>query len=459
MAAVAAQSPSRKGSLESPSRRGSRKVSVGPTEQHPEIHKNRHGAVAVCSREAAKEIIRLGAEEENEHGASSDSRGDLPKRSNSTLTAPGVSTDFIQSVLRSVQANRRRKKEIHAKAMEQREADAKYIRNKVERFKEMREERFQRLLKALNSRTELKDEITNLLDGHTLMEESRRYDVWKGWTEGVWDKIQRQCDHLINTVDKNLETHFSKSKTVTFSMTDEPRTTSVDVSRDPTKWSLYSAALEDRFARSSRRALSSDESSSSWSGHPMRSVMLDSTESERYATEVPREEHLHSIAPPSLLDPLKRQGSVLRKHRSRPVLEPMEWGSVRLKATSCGQLARLSAPPGVEIHSRPLKRMDGFVDAEDMQASAAGLRRTSERHRDLGILAPGKPFVRKEGQSALYKDMVTYASCGAPCQGHFHFPTSKASVDREFPRGKKMWETPPGTVPGYLIRGEKKGKS
>ncbi|KAF4737601.1 hypothetical protein FOZ62_001447 [Perkinsus olseni] len=434
---------------------GSIKASVvdGPTEDTLEVHENRHGQVTISSRAFVENLIRLGVEDEPARLGPPPRKAKSSLRDSSQLSAPGVSTDFIQSLLHSTQADRRRRSEMHKQALERREADAQYIRAKVERYKERREERFQRLLKALNSRSELKEEITNLLQAHADLQEDRRYTVWKGWTDNVWEKIQRQCDHLLNRVDKNLETHFNGTKSVTFSITDEPMTASIDVSSDPTKWSLYDTAVENQFRRSSQLALSSIDPST-WSVHPMRSTMLDSAHSEKYATERPSEDHLRSLALPSVLDPLSRQRSVLRKHRSRPVLEPMDWGPVRLKSTSCGQLARLSVPPGdVDAHIRPLRRMDGFINAADMQESAAGLRRTRDRHRDLGILIPGKPFVRNEGQSALYKDMVTSASCGAPCQGHFHFPTSKASVDREFPLGKKMWETPPGTVPSYLVRG------
>ncbi|KAF4715947.1 hypothetical protein FOZ62_003051 [Perkinsus olseni] len=445
-------------SVTSQSPEGSVKASVpdGPTKRTPEIHENRHGQVTISSRAFVEDLVRFGVEDDRAQlGPPSRKAATSSSRQSSQLSAPGVSTDFIDSLLHSTQANRRRRREMHKQALEKREADAQYIRAKVERYKERREERFQRLLEALNSRSELKEEITNLLQAHADGQEDRRYTVWKGWTENVWEKIQRQCDHLLNRVDKNLETHFNGTKSVTFSITDEPMTASIDVSSDPTKWSLYDTAVENQFRRSSQLALSSIDPST-WSVHPMRSTMLDSAHSEKYATERPSEDHLRSLALPSVLDPLTRQRSVLRKHRSRPVLEPMDWGPVRLKSTSCGQLARLSVPPGdVEAHIRPLRRMDGFINAADMQESAAGLRRTRDRHRDLGILIPGKPFVRNEGQSALYKDMVTSASCGAPCQGHFHFPTSKASVDREFPLGKKMWETPPGTVPSYLVRGGK----
>ncbi|KAF4694369.1 hypothetical protein FOZ60_008240 [Perkinsus olseni] len=405
---------------------GSIKASVvdGPTEDTPEVHENRHGQVTISSRAFVENLIRLGVEDEPARLGPPPRKAKSSLRESSQLSAPGPTVDV------EVRCTSR--------PWRRREADAQYIRAKVERYKERREERFQRLLKALNSRSELKEEITNLLQAHADLQEDRRYTVWKGWTDNVWEKIQRQCDHLLNRVDKNLETHFNGTKSVTFSITDEPMTASIDVSSDPTKWSLYDTAVENQFRRSSQLALSSIDPST-WSVHPMRSTMLDSAHSEKYATERPSEDHLRSLALPSVLDPLSRQRSVLRKHRSRPVLEPMDWGPVRLKCSAF----RLG---DVEAHIRPLRRMDGFINAADMQESAAGLRRTRDRHRDLGILIPGKPFVRNEGQSALYKDMVTSASCGAPCQGHFHFPTSKASVDREFPLGKKMWETPPGTV-------------
>ncbi|CAJ1367908.1 unnamed protein product [Effrenium voratum] len=75
-----------------------------------------------------------------------------------------------------------------------------------------------------------------------------------------------------------------------------------------------------------------------------------------------------------------------------------------------------------------------FIDESDGVVAAGKTKDKYERNR-LGVL---EGTIAKEGESKNYKRPDGHSSA-APCQDHFFYERGNEAVEREMPRGKRMY--------------------
>jgi hypothetical protein len=256
----------------------------------------------------------------------------------------------------------------------------------------MREERFERLI----------DEVYNSHEAGCAARQLRKTEfdnyqkaagLHRKWSENVYSKIQKQLHRHINAnVIRAVE-----PKHVAFTEPDQQASCTLRLDDDPLKQELRAQDEEDNVKR-----------------------------------------QLHALARSKSVDvrlAAEDTGNFPARARSRPVLEPTDWGQNRLQATGCGHMAQVAETGGASF--RTLRRFghNVFVPDESDNIPACGKRRTRWAWNDAGIL---KGDQAHRGQADGFKTPEGQ-SCGAPMQDHFLFETGTRVTDNEFPLGKKMY--------------------
>eukprot|EP00746_Dinoflagellata_sp_MGD_P165070 gnl/MRDRNA2_/MRDRNA2_94134_c0_seq1.p1 gnl/MRDRNA2_/MRDRNA2_94134_c0~~gnl/MRDRNA2_/MRDRNA2_94134_c0_seq1.p1 ORF type:complete len:403 (+),score=98.06 gnl/MRDRNA2_/MRDRNA2_94134_c0_seq1:124-1332(+) len=281
------------------------------------------------------------------------------------------------------------------KVKEQREKDVHDLHEKVEKKKQYREERFERLVDEVYN-SDLVGHTSRVLRRKDFEDYQKSNGLYRKWTENVYSKIQKQLHRHIN---ENV-IRAVQPKQVGFKEPDEEKSCTLKMEDDPLKQELRLQSDEDNIKR-----------------------------------------QLDALARAKAVDvrmAVQDQGNEPNRARSRPVLEPTDWGQLRLQATGSGYMAQVAETTATVGETFKTLRRFGhnvFVPDESDHIAAAGKRRTRWAWNDLGILKGDQAhrgeadgFKKQEGQS-----------CGAPMQDHFQFETGTRVTDNEFPLGKKMY--------------------
>lgn len=278
------------------------------------------------------------------------------------------------------------------KVQEQRKQDLQNLQERVAKAKEMREERFERLVDEVYN-SDLVGGAARKLRKKDLEDYQKSNGLYRKWTENVYSKIQKQLHRHINQNVIRAE----QPKQVVFQEPDQEPSCSLRLEDDPLKQELRLQSEEDNIKRQ-LAALA-------------RSKSLD------------------------VRDAANDTGNFPDRARSRPVLEPTDWGQNRLQATGCGHMAQVAETGGESC--RTLRRFghNVFVPDESDLIPAAGKRRTRWAWNDLGIL---KGDQAHRGQADAFKTPEGQSN-GAPMQDHFLFETGTRVTENEFPLGKKMY--------------------
>jgi len=304
-----------------------------------------------------------------------------------------------------------------ANICETREADMVNIRERIDRNKDLREERFNRLLEEVMSEDAHKKYCAEVLRNHEKDIYRRESAMCDAWHANVFDNLQRQIATEMNPPNRELAQqqrgykkvgirHEERGSTARELVEAGDRLVATYVQdADPMKADIRQYAKEESFRRNADRVLYGDPDVTS-----------------------------HDVLRPGRI----------RKYTSKPTLEPQWWGQLKLQSTPYGHMAQVcEAGQGF----RTLVKRDGHIPSERDGVPAAGKRRTRWEKNDVGVL---KGDIRHLGEGNLQK--ADYgASVTAPNQDHYLYETGKRIVDTEFPQGKRMWLEPPGAVPRSII--------
>jgi len=287
-----------------------------------------------------------------------------------------------------------------------RSRDEKTIRERLEKSKQMRDERFKRLLHGTSDEGGLCLEVAQSIrerDAHT---ESRRRELHMDWDERVSQPICQQAFDLLNPPDRALQQRLMGSKSVSIRLPNQQFRLMANVAEDPARQSVVEHARENSFHQAACAVLSHSQSAPDIL---RRSIALD---------------QLAGVSP-----------GIVPRALSRPVLEPVEWNPIRLQGTPFGHQAQV-CEYGVGFRSTFRQGNGVFLPDESDGIAAAGTRTTRETgHCDKGIL---RGRIAKEGLSADWKTSHG-ASSGAPGQDHYTYASTTRITDLEFPLGKRVF--------------------
>lgn len=278
------------------------------------------------------------------------------------------------------------------KVKEQRERDVHEVQERIEKNKQMREERFERLVDEVYN-SDLVGCTARTLRKKDFEDYQKNSGVYRKWSENVYSKIQKQLHRHIN---ENV-IRAVQPKQVAFKEPDQDPSCTLRSEDDPLKQELRLKSEEDKIMcqlDALARAKSVD----------VRSASQDT-------------------------------GNLPDRARSRPVLEPTDWGQLRLQATGCGHMAQVAEVGGEAFKTSRRFGHNAFVPDESDLIPTAGKRRTRWAWNDLGIL---KGDQAHRGQADAFKTPEGQSN-GAPMQDHFQYETGTRVTDNEFPLGKKMY--------------------
>lgn len=298
--------------------------------------------------------------------------------------------------------------------------DQKGLRERAERVKQVREQRFERLLEDLLSQDELKCGVASMIRHQSQQEFKKQANIYGEWNEKVFGKIQGQTSKYLNPPDRGLSHSLRGSKSVAFMLPGEQFRPSTSLAMDPAKRLLHSAAEEEAFRRTADGIISG------------RMRPMSTPPGFRQGND---ENADHNQVLGAALRQDKSEHDL--RGTSRPTLEPWDWGQVRLQGTVYGhfaQAAEASTRPG--ILRTQLKQGNGvFIPSEADGIPTAGKRRTRFERNDLGIL---KGEFAKRGETIQFKEKLGGGS-GVLAQDHFLFEAGARVTNNEFPLGKKMF--------------------
>lgn len=313
----------------------------------------------------------------------------------------------------------RRRREIAAK-WEKTEAlrlkDRKDILERLEKHHDMREARYKRLIESVTGEDNLAYKTALALRERDTHEERRKRELYGAWDEKVFQPMATQLYDHLNMPNRAVQQMLSGSKSVCFQEPGDKFVLVANVHEDPARKPVVDTARENTFHRNAhavlQRALGTSRSAPDLRGG---------------CPAVP--------GIPGVFGRPAGGEPVVPRAMSRPVLEPENWGQVKLQGTLFGHFAQV-AEQGADFH--PAKRGGSGVHIPDTSDGVpiAGTRvcRTNGHH-DLGIL---RGSIGKCGVSSTHKNLVG-ASHGAPSQDHYTYEIGLDVTNREFPLGKRCF--------------------
>lgn len=296
-----------------------------------------------------------------------------------------------------------------------RQQDQKHISEKVAHHKELRDERFERLMNATFSGFQPVLEASTVLRQHQVSEVQRKRDLHAAWGEHVYQPLETQIlDHL-NPVTQALERNassptiagdFAKRPPTRFRQHHEPFRVQVHVEDDPTWKQIADHTWEESFDREATAVLDGLNASAK-----LRAAALDDAS----------------------------RGLSPARARSRPVLDPTLWGQLRLQATLYGRFPQVvEEGPDARMGKRGAPKICPPDESDGMLAAGKRSIRAGPhaiQHNDTGMLrGDGSAW---NGQAFLSRTWHG-ASSGAPMQDHYTFAIGSAATDVEFPIGKRL---------------------
>eukprot|EP00931_Biecheleriopsis_adriatica_P019736 TRINITY_DN13375_c0_g1_i1.p1 TRINITY_DN13375_c0_g1~~TRINITY_DN13375_c0_g1_i1.p1 ORF type:complete len:466 (-),score=92.71 TRINITY_DN13375_c0_g1_i1:68-1465(-) len=304
----------------------------------------------------------------------------------------------------------RRRVELQAKfdkAEAIRTFDQKNIREKNERFKELRDERFKRLLDHVADHGGLATEAAENIRHLENHQQERREELHTMWEESVHQTIAQQAFNHLNPPDRALHQRLWGSKSVSWQLPHQQRRLRVNHAEDPAKKPLMDNMRENAFHQAASSVL----------GHSHSSPDI-------------HRRSMHLQGTPGSSSPVMAPRAL-----SRPVFEPTEWSGPALQGSLFGRFAQVCEHgPGFKRAQRGGTNV--HLPDETDGVLAAGTRRHREHgHGDKGIL---KGNTAANGETSDYKSHEG-ASSGAPAQDHFSYSSGSRVTDMEFPLGKRLF--------------------
>lgn len=282
-----------------------------------------------------------------------------------------------------------------------RQADQKFIRERAEKHKTMRDDRFKRLVDAVCDHGGLAMECAENLAAFEQRYQQRRWDLYAQWDEHVSHPLAKQAFDYINPADRVAQQKLNGSKSVSWKLPHEKPQLKLDVSKDPARRQLYDTEAEKNF-------------------HEVAETVLGRS---RSSPEILRRS--------AMRDPR----AVGTRALSRPVLEPTDWGQQQLQGTLFGRFVQ-ACEEGPNFTRARRGGTNVFVPDETDGIEAAGTRFSRlHGHHDMGIL---RGDTGSQGETSNFKTHEG-SSSGAPAQDHFTFQHSREITDLEFPLGKKVF--------------------
>jgi len=327
-----------------------------------------------------------------------------------------------------------------ADAEEKRKEDQKDLRARVEKLRQMREQRFERLTDGIFENEKLIMEAAGILRSKESDDLRRKTTLHKDWDTDIYQSVADQLHSHLNPFNRNLRQDLRGFKSVEF----QPKkdfNISCPGFKDPLKRSLNDKADEDFFHRTARTVLRRNPQSMScpdlnrtmpsWSsmGSVDPGMRASSSSSNIKGSDSP---FIPSKTSSVLFSPNQVH---LPRGRCKPTFEQTSWGQMKFQDTLYGHFAQICEHgPGFARLIRSGENV--FIpDESDGIAAAGKLRTRFGGHNDLGILK-GQECSR--GESSRYKNEAG-SSSGGPSQDHYAFDTSGFATEVEFPLGKKMY--------------------
>eukprot|EP00928_Gymnodinium_smaydae_P047294 TRINITY_DN31556_c0_g1_i1.p1 TRINITY_DN31556_c0_g1~~TRINITY_DN31556_c0_g1_i1.p1 ORF type:complete len:532 (-),score=74.61 TRINITY_DN31556_c0_g1_i1:100-1530(-) len=283
-----------------------------------------------------------------------------------------------------------------------RSQDQKGILERVERGRDRREERFDRLLEAVTGRDNLAYKTALALRERENHEEKRRQELHDAWESKVYQPITVQASKHMNPPDRERSQRETGSKSVDFRLPSDTRRIVVNVLDDPVRGPMVDHARENCFHHVANQVMGNSQSAPTLRDH---------------------------FSPP------QAPGSIVSRARTRPVLEPSNWSLPQLKSTMFGDFAgkceygpgfRRALRGGTDVH---------IPDSSDCVLAAGSTHSRAYGTGDVGIL---RGDTAAQGESFNFKT-AQGASSAAPAQDHFGFARGAHITDMEFPLGKRIF--------------------
>lgn len=284
-----------------------------------------------------------------------------------------------------------------------RQADQKFIRERAEKAKTMREDRFKRLVDNVCDHGGLSMDCAENLANFEKRYQQRRWDLYSQWDENVAHRLAKQAFESLNPADRSAQQKLSGSRHISWKLPNEKPLLKLDVTKDPIRRPLLEAEYEKAFDEVAQAVLGCPRNPTTIL---KRSVFMDGT---------------------------RRSGGA--RALSRPVLEPTDWGQQQLQGTLFGRFAQ-ACEEGPDFVRARKGGPNVFIPDESDGNLVAGTRTSREfGHHDMGILKGNKC---SRGECSEYKTHEGVSS-GTPAQDHFTFQNTKEITDLEFPLGKKVF--------------------
>eukprot|EP00928_Gymnodinium_smaydae_P076367 TRINITY_DN5938_c0_g1_i1.p1 TRINITY_DN5938_c0_g1~~TRINITY_DN5938_c0_g1_i1.p1 ORF type:complete len:436 (-),score=81.02 TRINITY_DN5938_c0_g1_i1:137-1444(-) len=301
----------------------------------------------------------------------------------------------------------RRRAEIYAKwdkIEELRARDQKMILERVERGKEARDGRFDRLVEAVTGRDNLAYKTAMALRERENHEDRRRQEFHAAWEQRVYKPLSDQAHRHMNPPDRGIMQKMTGNKGVEFRLPSNSRRLIANVCEDPVRKPSVDHAQENAF-------------------HHVANVVLHGSLSAPHLYD-------HCLPPPAT-----GAGGVMPRARTRPVLEPTNWSQHGIKGTMFGHFAQVCEyGPGFKRAMRGGTNVH-IPDTSDMVLTAGSRVGRATGHGDVGIL---RGDTAAQGESSNFK-VAHGPSCAAPMQDHFTFETGPRVTELEFPLGKRIF--------------------
>lgn len=320
---------------------------------------------------------------------------------------------------------------VMGKMQDARAKDQRLIKEKVERDKEFRERRFERLLRSVTGEDMyIRSDVTELLRINDAERRKKSADAYQEWNSRVYDPIQRQLDRILNPVNRALVQSLSGVKNVDFTLPEvDPIIRSNNFRNNPT----YSQLNQYHQELSFRRKMDQLQSISASVSCPSKRRRAQSVDLDQLKDNIDYDSfdvnELSAHVTNLLTEETCRDPRIAR---SKPVLEPEQWSQLKLQATPYGHFAQVCAEgPGAKTSVK----MGNHAPPEFDGIQAAGKRKTRWLRNDLGIL---KGEIANRGETIQFKHNLG-GSSGAPGQDHFTYVQTQKVTDAEFPLGKRMY--------------------
>lgn len=279
----------------------------------------------------------------------------------------------------------------HAKLQAMRDEDSRMLKERAAKLTAQRTNRFEEMLEGITKEDNCRVEIADMLGKHDAKQEQKKFDLYKKWDDAIFQNIEQQLHQFVADTMP------------------EDGVTPIPNHRCPMKSELHQKRREDEFRKNANMVLSE--------------------EIKNEVEEIGLREHVKRRE--------LRQKMIKERDQTRPVFPIHNWEQLRHCSTTYGFHARDSQSLEQGGTIRPARRLgyDAHLPDEDDGVPAAGKTKVRHERNCLGMLAGN---VAREGESARHKKPHG-ASSGAPCQDHYFYEKGLASVDAEFPIGKRCF--------------------